>query len=85
MRDGKSPDTGLLKSWPAGGPPLLWHAQGIGKGYSSVAVVDGKVYTTGVIDERLVISIFDSQGNRLGQVPHDMAWMNNFQAAARLP
>ena len=23
-RDGISPETGLLKSWPAGGPPLLW-------------------------------------------------------------
>ena len=22
--DGKSPDTGLLKQWPAGGPKLLW-------------------------------------------------------------
>ena len=23
-RDGKSPDTGLLKEWPNGGPKLLW-------------------------------------------------------------
>jgi hypothetical protein len=38
------------------------------KGYSTVAVVDGKVYTTGVIGERLVISVFDFEkpGHRLG-------------------
>ena len=31
-RDGKSPDTGLLKSWPAGGPKQLWEVTGVGQG-----------------------------------------------------
>jgi len=85
MRDGKSPDTGLLKKWPEGGPPRLWHSRGIGFGYSSVAVVDGKVYTTGVIGERLVISIFDNEGNRLGQVPHDLAWTQSYPGGRSTP
>ena len=34
-RDGKSAETGLLASWPAGGPRLVWKAQGLGEGYSS--------------------------------------------------
>jgi outer membrane protein assembly factor BamB len=46
-RDGKSPDTGLLQEWPEGGPPLAWKATGIGKGYASVAVTGGKIYTMG--------------------------------------
>jgi outer membrane protein assembly factor BamB len=46
-RDGKSPDTGLAQEWPEGGPPLAWKATGIGKGYSSVAVTGGKIYTMG--------------------------------------
>jgi outer membrane protein assembly factor BamB len=46
-RDGLSPDTGLLKSWPAGGPPLAWKATGLGGGLSSVSVHDGKIYTMG--------------------------------------
>ena len=29
-RDGKSPDTGLLKQWPEEGPNLLWQADDIG-------------------------------------------------------
>ena len=27
-RDGHSPDKGLLKTWPDGGPPLAWKAGG---------------------------------------------------------
>jgi len=46
-RDGLSPDTGLLKEWPAGGPPLTWKATGIGTGFSSVSIHDGKIYTMG--------------------------------------
>ena len=42
-RDNISTETGLLKQWPAGGPPLAWKATGLGKGQSSVCVA-GKVY-----------------------------------------
>lgn len=45
--DGISAETGLLKSWPAGGPPLAWRATGIGAGFSSVAVVGDRIYTMG--------------------------------------
>jgi outer membrane protein assembly factor BamB len=43
-RNGSAPETGLLSSWPAGGPKLLWKVKG-GDGYSSVAVAGGKAYT----------------------------------------
>ena len=46
-RDGKSPDKGLLKSWPEGGPKLLWTVPLIGQGFSSVSIGGGLVYTTG--------------------------------------
>ena len=46
-RDGRSPDTGLLKQWPTEGPKLLWKANTLGAGWGSVAVVSGCVYTTG--------------------------------------
>lgn len=50
-RDGKSPETGLLKEWPEGGPRLLWTREGLGQGYASVSVVDGTIYTTGMVEE----------------------------------
>jgi outer membrane protein assembly factor BamB len=43
-RDGLSQETGLLKEWPKGGPKLLWERKGIGKGYSTPAVVGDRIY-----------------------------------------
>ena len=46
-RDGRSVEKGLLKDWPAAGPPLAWRASGAGEGYSSFAVAGGRLYTLG--------------------------------------
>jgi outer membrane protein assembly factor BamB len=46
-RDGISTETGLLSSWPSGGPKVAWHVNGLGVGYSSFAIVNGKMYTQG--------------------------------------
>jgi len=43
-RDGKSAETGLLKKWPEAGPKLLWSVDGLGIGFSSVAIADGRLY-----------------------------------------
>ncbi|QDU93913.1 outer membrane protein assembly factor BamB family protein [Lignipirellula cremea] len=50
-RDGVNRETGLLESWPAGGPELLWTAQGLGSGYASVSVANGKIYTMGAVGD----------------------------------
>ncbi len=49
-RDNLSPDKGLLRAWPPGGPKLLWKADGIGAGFSSVTISGGQIYTTGEKD-----------------------------------
>ncbi len=46
-RDNQSAEKGLLPQWPANGPALAWISRGLGAGFSSVAVVDGVVYTMG--------------------------------------
>lgn len=40
-----------LKPWPAAGPKQLWKTE-VGLGYSSVAVVGGRVYTMGNTNEK---------------------------------
>ncbi len=50
-RDGKSAETGLLRTWPAGGPPLAWKMSGLGSGFSSVAVVGNRIYTMGDFED----------------------------------
>ncbi len=49
-RDGICSETGLLKSWPQGVPKILWELTGLGTGYSSVAIVGGRLYTMGDIE-----------------------------------
>jgi len=48
-RDGVCSETGLLKSWPQDGPKLLWETTGLGSGYSSMAIVNDRLYTMGDI------------------------------------
>ncbi|HYW81162.1 MAG TPA: PQQ-binding-like beta-propeller repeat protein, partial [Thermoguttaceae bacterium] len=50
-RDAKSTETGLLQEWPEKGPTLLWKMEGLGEGYSTVSIVDGKVFTMGDLGE----------------------------------
>jgi outer membrane protein assembly factor BamB len=47
QRTAVSPDKGLLTEWTEGGPKLVWKAAGAGRGYSSLAIVDGRIYTLG--------------------------------------
>ncbi len=47
QRDGKSSETGLIKDWGKQAPKLLWMGEGVGEGYSGLAVTGGRVYTTG--------------------------------------
>ena len=68
--DGKSPDKGLLKEWPEDGPKLLWKVDGIGVGFSSVAVVGKQVFITGDKDHKLMIFAFDLDGKPLWNVEH---------------
>jgi outer membrane protein assembly factor BamB len=46
-RDAISAETGLLQEWPKEGPPLVWKATGLGRGYSSLSIVSGKIFTMG--------------------------------------
>src|SRR5690606_22741784 len=42
-RNSTSPEKGILRSWPAGGPEVLW-AVNVGPGFGGPVIKDGKVY-----------------------------------------
>lgn len=63
-RSGLSSSTDLLTVWPADGPPLVWKTSGAGRGYASVAISDGKLFTIGdgpstAEDENAYLLCFD--------------------------
>jgi outer membrane protein assembly factor BamB len=47
-RTGMSKETGLLKQWPANGPPVVWSSQNLGNGYGSVSVAGEQIYLQGM-------------------------------------
>ena len=58
-RDGICRETGLLKEWPEGGPPLAWKTTGLGEGFSTVAVVGNVLYTQGHKDGKQWVMALD--------------------------
>jgi outer membrane protein assembly factor BamB len=50
-RDGLSPETGLLKQWPSGGPSLAWKATGVGIGFSGLSAGGGRIFTMGDVTD----------------------------------
>jgi outer membrane protein assembly factor BamB len=64
--DGKSTETGILKSWENKAPELLWTGEGMGSGYAGVAVVGERVYTTGDLkDGQAVVAVNAKDGKVL--------------------
>lgn len=61
-RDGHSPDSGLLKRWPETGPPLVWKVDDVGPGWSSMAVANDCVYTTGNAGDMQMLICLDLDG-----------------------
>ncbi len=47
-RSDVSAETGLLKSWPQGGPKCLWLNKEVGLGYSGFSVVGDTLFTMGI-------------------------------------
>ena len=77
-RDGISKETGLLKQWPTGGPPLVWKATGAGGGYSSFSIVNGRLYTMGLRGDREYIIAFDvATGKEIWATAHGSAFRND--------
>ena len=77
-RDGISTETGLLKAWPKGGPPLAWQVKGAGEGYSSFAVAQGRVFTLGARGDTEYVLAFDAaSGKRLWEVQHGRRFSND--------
>ena len=83
--DNKSPDTGLLKTWPEGGPSRIWEAAGIGEGYSTVAIVGERIYTTGAIDGDCVITALNTEGKIVWQQQNGEAWNGSYPGTRSTP
>src|SRR5262250_1292133 len=60
-RTGISKETGLLKSWPTGGPKLVWKVTNLGEGHSTPSVANGRIYGMGLRGNDEVVWALDEK------------------------
>ncbi|HYO13241.1 MAG TPA: PQQ-binding-like beta-propeller repeat protein [Thermoanaerobaculia bacterium] len=76
-RDGVSRETGLLKSWPAGGPKVLWKAPA-GEGYSHLVVSKGRLFTLyGQGSQEVALALDAATGRQLWKVAIDRKYQSD--------
>jgi outer membrane protein assembly factor BamB len=63
-RDGRSTETGLLKSWPQNGPQTVWTTGDLGSGYGSVSLVADSLYLHGGVSGKSVVHAIDRATGR---------------------
>ena len=84
-RTGVSAETGLLTSWPADGPALLWCNTELSKGYANVSFGNNFIYTTGTIDSVDVLYALDMSGKLLWHTVIGRAWNESFPESRSTP
>ena len=81
-RSGKSAETGLLQEWPEGGPSLDWRSNGLGAGFSSLAVVGARIFTMGDLDDgQYAMAVSAAAGSCCGR----RAWGRATKTSAAVP
>ena len=48
LANGIYPDKGLMKSWPAEGPQVIWTFEGLGQGFSSPVFTKENIFVSGM-------------------------------------
>lgn len=85
-RDGTSDQAGILRTWPASGPKVLWSVN-LGIGYGGPVIKDGKVYILDRDDESGdILRCFDfSNGAELWKFSYDAPGSVMFPGSRSVP
>jgi outer membrane protein assembly factor BamB len=78
-----SAETGLMTSWPAGGPKQLWLYREAGSGYAGPAIVQGRLFTMGTRavggrDQEVLLALSAETGEELWVAPITDVYSNNW-------
>ena len=84
-RDGKYPDTNLLKQWPEDGPDLLWSFEGLGEGHGNVGIGKDQLFICGMPDSMGVVYSFTMQGKLLWKKEYGLEWHKNYTGSRSTP
>lgn len=73
-RTGIYAETGLMQSWPANGPELLWHFDGLDLGFSSVSIEENRLFVTGYTDATGYLYVLDMNGKLLEKIKYGIEY-----------
>lgn len=84
--DGKSAEANLLAQWPDDGPELIWTADALGTGFSSVSISGDHLFTCGDIgDEQCVFCVSTVDGSEVWRSAVDASNENDFAGTRSTP
>ncbi|MEN8118420.1 MAG: PQQ-binding-like beta-propeller repeat protein [Bacteroidota bacterium] len=78
-------ETGLLKEWPANGPEILWHFDGLGEGHSSPVFANGVIYVSTMIDSTGYIFVLTQDGKLKWKAPYGKEFYESYPGARTSP
>jgi len=84
-RSGVYEESGLMKTWPREGRPLVWVVNGIGAGFSSATVVDDVIYITGRKDSVDVLTALSLDGKKKWETVYGKSWNNTYTESRCTP
>ncbi len=84
-RTNMSPDKGLLRKWPEGGPRKLWTYSPCGRGYSGVSIAGGMIFTAGDFDRREMVLALSMDGQLIWKQPNGDAWRRSSPGSRATP
>jgi outer membrane protein assembly factor BamB len=64
-RTGLSKETGLMKQWPASGPPRVWSISNLGAGYGSVAIKGDRIFIQSLIGRQSAVASLNRSDGKL--------------------
>jgi outer membrane protein assembly factor BamB len=84
-RTGVSSERGLMKSWPAAGPTLIWANLDLGKGYSSPSFGTNTIYITGTVDANDILYALSMDGKIIWKMVMGRAWTGSSPESRATP
>ena len=79
------PETGLLKTWPANGPEIIWHYDELGEGFSSPVFANGKIYVSAAEGNVGYIYALNQDGKVDWKATYGEEWVENFSGSRSTP
>ncbi len=83
--NGVYPDKGLLKSWPANGPEIIWSFEGLGEGHSSPVFAHGKIFVSSMIGQTGYIFILSMDGKEIKRYPYGTEFFESWPGTRSTP